>query len=390
MPQRTVSALAKRSDDQKRIAAMYNAHSTGGVHGRKKSIIFQLRKLNNWVKSTLINEYVDRCPKPRDATILDFAGGKGGDLGKFAHRGGIREYCLADHAEDSVKEAQRRYNNMRNKDRQRKFNFPVTWVVGDLFNCRFSEALPASLWFDVASCQFAFHYAFESEARLRAGLTNICDRLKPGGWFIGTTLDSNVLIRKWRACKPGVHQYGNRVYTVRVCTDDRRHPEIEQKKLNPAEPFGIRYYFMLEDAVEECPEYIVHFPTFKRIAAEYGLELVLEQNFHEYFVRNFEKPKNLRSLHTMRVLGDNGQFPADQWDVAYLYKTFAFRKSTKGQDGRIPRRDNMPQPRTYDESHIIRLQSAAPSEAEDDGGGAMEDDEDVFDDEDYDIDVDET
>merc|ERR1711964_52404 len=108
-----------------------------------------------------------------------------------------------------------------------------------------------------------------------------------------------------------------------------------------------------------------------------GLELVLAQNFHEYFVRNFEKPMNLQLLHKMNVLGDKGTFPAEQWEIAYLYKVFVFKKSEHGQDGVIPRR-KPPPPRTYTEESIIRLKSNTPDPLGQ--TDAMEDD-----DEDYDI-----
>lgn len=53
---------------------------------------------------------------------------------------------------------------------------------------------------DLVSCQFALHYAFESEARARMMLQNIATRLKPGGYFIGTIPDANLIVYagEWR------------------------------------------------------------------------------------------------------------------------------------------------------------------------------------------------
>lgn len=54
--------------------------------------------------------------------------------------------------------------------------------------------LRSRIVFDVVSCQFAIHYFFESEKRLRSYLSNVTDRLEEGGCFIGTTIDSDRLV----------------------------------------------------------------------------------------------------------------------------------------------------------------------------------------------------
>ena len=55
--------------------------------------------------------------------------------------------------------------------------------------------------FDVVSTQFALHYMFESEIKLRAFCRNVSDRLEEGGVFIGTTIDSDRLVHKIRQTK---------------------------------------------------------------------------------------------------------------------------------------------------------------------------------------------
>ena len=48
--------------------------------------------------------------------------------------------------------------------------------------------------FNIASCQFSLHYCFESSEQAEVMLRNLCENLKPGGFFIGTTVDSNELV----------------------------------------------------------------------------------------------------------------------------------------------------------------------------------------------------
>ena len=47
-----------------------------------------------------------------------------------------------------------------------------------------------NLRLDLVSCQFAFHYSFESLPQAEQMLANVSDNLEPGGYFIGTTTDA--------------------------------------------------------------------------------------------------------------------------------------------------------------------------------------------------------
>lgn len=46
----------------------------------------------------------------------------------------------------------------------------------------------------MASCQFSLHYSFESYDKAHMMLQNACENLKPGAYFIGTTVDSYELM----------------------------------------------------------------------------------------------------------------------------------------------------------------------------------------------------
>lgn len=47
-------------------------------------------------------------------------------------------------------------------------------------------------------CQFALHYSWSTEARARKALANVSALLRPGGTFIGTMPDANVIIKRLR------------------------------------------------------------------------------------------------------------------------------------------------------------------------------------------------
>lgn len=303
--------------DNAAISHHYNERRDEGRMGRQSSPIFRLRNLNNWIKSVLIN--IHTRPGVR---VLDLCSGKGGDLQKWT-RAPASSYVACDTAEVSVRQALRRYNDLARRP------FPATFLVGDCFATDVLSYIDGGAGtFDIVSCQFAVHYAFENEERVRRMLSNVAGALKPGGFFIGTTPDANVLVRKLRAI-PGM-SFANAVF--RIVFDDIDPPHNNKSFSRDRSPYGIRYSFSLGASVEDCPEYLVHFPSFEKVAAEYGLELLLLQNFHDFFAE-YSAPDSpyVDLLARMKVLDEAGTMSPDEWDAAYLYTVFAFRK--KGKDG---------------------------------------------------------
>lgn len=303
--------------DNAAISQHYNERRDEGRRGRQESPILRLRSLNNWIKSVLVNLHT----RP-GARVLDLCSGKGGDLQKWT-RAQASSYVACDTAEVSVQQALRRYNDLGRRP------FPATFLVGDCFAKDVLSYIDDGVGtFDIVSCQFAVHYAFENEERVRRMLANVSGALKPGGFFIGTTPDANVLVRKLRAIS-GM-SFANAVF--RVVFDDIDPPHNNKAFSRDRSPYGIRYSFSLGASVVDCPEYLVHFPSFEKVAAEYDLELLLLQNFHNFFTEYAAPGSPYRELlMRMKVLDETGTMSPDEWDAAYLYTVFAFRK--KGGDG---------------------------------------------------------
>ena len=57
------------------------------------------------------------------------------------------------------------------------------------------------------------HYMFDSEERIRSFLHNVTDRLEPGGFFIGTTVDSECVVGKIREEGEDLN-IGNSLYRI--------------------------------------------------------------------------------------------------------------------------------------------------------------------------------
>ncbi|XP_004235844.1 mRNA cap guanine-N7 methyltransferase 1-like [Solanum lycopersicum] len=314
----------------RKVADHYSARTNQTLEEREASPIIHLKKLNNWIKSVLIQLYAKRG----DA-VLDLACGKGGDLIKW-DKAKVGYYVGIDIADGSIEDCRTRYNgDADHHQRRKKFSFPARLMCGDCYEVRLDRILADDAPFDVCSCQFAMHYSWSTEARARRALANVSALLRPGGIFIGTMPDANVIIKKLREAE-GL-TFGNSVYWIRF------DEEFSEKKFKSSNPFGIKYKFHLEDAVD-CPEWIVPFHIFKELAEEYDFELVFVKNNHIFIDEYMKKPEFIELMRRLGALGDGNQdrstLSPDEWEVAYLYLTFVLRKRGQpDQTQRNPRRD---------------------------------------------------
>ncbi|KAL5046914.1 hypothetical protein BDW71DRAFT_197257 [Aspergillus fruticulosus] len=321
----------------------YNAVPQRGREWRKtESKIKGLRSFNNWVKSTLIQkfspdeEFVSRAvdtkdwangaaPPPADEKrllVIDLGCGKGGDLGKWQLAPQpIDLYVGLDPAEISIEQARDRYSQMRTGrgPRQRRGplfhaefapkdcfgewlgDVPIVQQVGIEANVGPGGSVMSSRWggggFDVVASMFTVHYAFESEEKARQMLRNVAGCLKKGGRFLGVCPNSDIISakvaefhakrkkseaeKKTEAAEPEDGEveddvkkveWGNPIYRVRfpVATP-------EDGVFRP--PFGWKYNYFMEEAVEEIPEYVVPWEAFRALTEEYNLELQYRKPF---------------------------------------------------------------------------------------------------------------
>ena len=304
----------------------YETKRDMGIEGRSAGRLLFLRSFNNWAKSTLIRQY---CRK--EASVLDLCCGKGGDIHKWK-LSGCGHYVGMDISEHAINHAVERFKKYDKRD-----IFPAIFVkkadVSDS-SLDINYIIPHYVQFDIVSCQMSMHYVFNSEQSVRTLLNIVTSRLVPGGHFIGTIPDSNVLVKKLRASKEATDESGKtRVFTF---GNSFYSAVVPQKHFPKEKPFGIQYYFYLEDSVgrkEEdkivyVPEYLVVFDKFKDIAAEYGLEPVERKNFHEFYSDYIKQPGNRKAffkmVHTKET--DTERELKEQWDAIYLYMAFAFKK----------------------------------------------------------------
>ncbi|XP_045472288.1 mRNA cap guanine-N7 methyltransferase isoform X1 [Harmonia axyridis] len=342
----------------KLVATHYNQLQEKGVQERNKSRIVYMRNFHNWIKSMLINEYLTniKASKKYNAPIraLDMGCGKGGDLLKWK-KGNISHLICTDIALVSLDQCKNRYSDMKErsaKDRNGGNLFSIEYISADCSRLRLREKYSdPSAKLDIVSCQFAFHYSFESLPQAECMLRNASECLQAGGYFIGTIPDAYELVS--RAKRNNSNSFGNDVYQV-VFDCDMDKPPL----------FGAKYNFYL-DGVVDCPEFLVYFPMLEKLAKKYGLKLVRKEKFHEFFNRmknegnkllsNMSSLESYPPFHSSNLVGTSegdyehaeeflrqqnrnikiGTLSKSEWEASSLYLTFAFQKvkNTWNPDG---------------------------------------------------------
>ncbi|WFC98749.1 mRNA (guanine-N(7))-methyltransferase [Malassezia yamatoensis] len=304
------------------VAEHYNKRQNIDREARESSPIIPLKRFNNWIKSALIAMYAQPAlGEHAQARVLEMGCGKGGDLMKW-DRQHPSILVMIDVAEVSVDQARERYESGR-------FRWPASFFAFDCFREPLSSHIPQEILaakFDTISLQFCMHYGWDTEEHARVMLENIAQNLRPGGTFIGTTPDSETLMGRLEAINSEAElSFGNENYRI----------EFEHRYEPGEKPFGNKYHFWLEDAVDDVPEYVVEWATFERLAEEYGLKLLYRSRFDQILADGYDKPRLRSLLERMRVVdpeqvAETGEvtpaMPASMWDVCTLYIGFAFEK----------------------------------------------------------------
>lgn len=125
---------------------------------RKKSRIYYLRNINNWVKGCLISHHIDLvfARKHRsNVNVLDYCCGKGGDQKKW-QVGRVDHVTFADISSASIDICRERYDALRSQSGHRHL-YSADFIVHDC-----TTPLKLDKLYSIVNCQFALHYGFES------------------------------------------------------------------------------------------------------------------------------------------------------------------------------------------------------------------------------------
>ena len=241
--------------------------------------------------------------------------------------------------------------------------------------------------FDVVSMMFCLHYAFESEEKARGMLRNVAGALKKGGKLIGAIPNSDVIrsqleshYQKQENEPPAsrklekdeqnsipissTHEDASNLNKEPAPTSphqrasadapnepDSQETDSQEKPESQLEwgnsiyrvrfpgkvpqdgvfrpPFGWKYSFFLEEAVEEVPEYVVPWEAFRAMAEDYGLEMQYRKPFAEIWNEERHNPDLEELSVRMKVTDRRGgelAMSKEELEAASFYHAFCFYK----------------------------------------------------------------
>lgn len=267
----------------------YNALATRRAPVATNERVAVARATHNFAKALLIDAVCARFE--RRVRVLELCGGRGGDVGKWLRQPNVASVDLVDVSDASLAEARRRYG----ADRR------LGTHCADAFD---DDALwPATVAsFDVASCQFALHYAFETRERATAAVRQATRALAADGVFIGTVPHAE------RLCA--------------AANDDDavwRVSDVERDAFT--RDFGGRYRFSFAGAVDAHDEYVVQRRSLESVLAAVGWRLVEYEPLDAYCARLAPAHDALR--RAMRVPADARHYER----VSSLYAVFSATRS---------------------------------------------------------------
>ena len=118
--------------------------------------------------------------------------------------------------------------------------------------------------------------------------------------------------------------WGNNIYRISFPA-----PPAAPHALFRPHPFGWKYYFFLEEAIDTVPEYVVPWEAFRALAADFDLELLYCKPFDRVWEEEREDPVLGPLSERMGVRGRDGEMlvGAEEVEAAGFYLAFCFYKS---------------------------------------------------------------
>lgn len=280
----------------------YNNQDYKGTQERVQTANYAIRKINNRIKTSLINEYLEKY-----SDVLDLACGKGGDVRKYCNKYVNFLYGL-DCSNISLLE-------VRNRINATKPDFPSRYKLQDCFG----EAFDLERQFDFISCQFSFQYAFFKKEMVDQAIENIVSHLKPNGIFIMTVTSKDVVIDR---LKSGKHK--NSLHCIKAS------PNLQYRMKNnvlydPEKIFENGYSFQLSDSITDCEEWLVDDKYVSDSFYNKNCTKLLDTSFKTYCLDE----KALRKSNFLNLYDEYNRLKPEERDVVDIYKIFVFEKCSR-------------------------------------------------------------
>lgn len=250
---------------------------------QKTSSIIELRKFHNWVKKSIIHESVEMLREKgfKKISLLDLATGKAGDLHKWVNAG-INTVYGVDNDEDALfgeNGALSRLLNMKSYYRSKRMKYPfIKFGNVDLSKNTAKEEiekLTNNQKFELITCNFAIHYFFETEKMFSDFMTLVSHFLKPGGIFIGTSINGKEVIKILKEKK----EISKRFITIKSEFPKKLETNFGNKYTISIGDKGDDHYFTEKDS----KEYLVLEEEIKKSSKDNNMKYICGIPFNEWY-----------------------------------------------------------------------------------------------------------
>lgn len=314
---------------------------------------------NKYIKSMLFSKL-----KGKGTSLMDISCGKGGDLNKFLLNG-FKKVFGSDIKKDNIENPQdgvyaRLIDNRNYKpkvhnyvfaplDASKKFSkeyFNSIQNTDDRNALQLLAGLDQKYTqnkyfgfinepFDVISCQFTIHYFFDKEEHLDNVVWNINKYLKPGGYFIGTTMDGKKVEKLLEKNDEVTSKIGDKViWNIRKNYDDNQSLSVDNKKNWASiekKEFGREIYVYMESIGIETKEYLFDFDTLVEKLKFFDIHLLDNkelkklklENSYENFSQEYDRQA---PLHEDIKLND------EEKRFSFLNMWFIFQKKNNNKN----------------------------------------------------------
>ena len=253
-------------------------------------------------------------------TLLELAVGRSGDLGKWKNAR-LSKVVGIDYADGNLNMACKRALEDRIKSPS-DFRPYILYIKGDMTqplydqeseyyqilagtkkaSTKYLEQFEGLIKFDDMACQFAMHYACETEEIFREFVRNIDKHCKKT--FFGTCSDGASVYSLLMGKK-------NHIFTNGIAVGAEYVKQYEDRE-TWTEEFGMAVKVSLETVETPQVEYLVPFAKITDIFREYGFELVETNLFSELYLRQTK-------IH----------LTPEQQAFSFLNRSFIFRRGEK-------------------------------------------------------------
>lgn len=195
--------------------------------------------------------------------------------------------------------------------------------------------------FHIVSCQFAFHYFWNSIHNLHTCIRNICDLCELNGYFIGTSYNGHKIFELLKDKRKGeqveLYKHGHKIWSIIKQYDHTSY-------LNDKSCIGYEIDVYQETIGQYFKEYLVNYEYLIQLLSFYGFEPVPKDELKRTFmlkhsIGNFEdmykimmnKIRKDKKNNISKTLKETGkaiqlQHNRDERMISFLNQYFIFKK----------------------------------------------------------------